>query len=157
VIRRVPHGEVLGRAQPLEGPSARSLTPSGGEPAEPSASEHTALARALTLLLSEELRISPEHIRQVLARELLRVRRAKQVLVRVHPNDLALLAAPDDYIRELELAGKLAFCADPTLTPGGCVLTSNLGEVDAQVETRLSLALTLLRHIGAQERARDFA
>jgi flagellar assembly protein FliH len=148
VIRRIPHSEVLRRAQPLEDASERSFVPSGAESAEPTEVACTALARALTLLLSEELRLAPEHIRHVLARELLRVRRAKQVVVRVHPDDLALLAAPDAYIRELELTGKLAFSADPTLTRGGCVLTSNLGEVDAQLETRLSLALSVLRHGG---------
>jgi flagellar biosynthesis/type III secretory pathway protein FliH len=45
----------------------------------------------------------------------------------------------------LELEGSLELAPDATLSRGGCVLTSNLGEVDAQIETRLELALTLLR------------
>jgi flagellar assembly protein FliH len=116
-------------------------------PAESSSTEsqRTALSCALVMLLSEELRLAPEHIQQVLARELLRVRRASWLVVRVHPEDLALLKAPEHYVATLELEGKLALCADETISRGGCVLVSNLGEVDAQLETRLSLALTLLK------------
>jgi flagellar biosynthesis/type III secretory pathway protein FliH len=103
------------------------------------------LARALTLLLSEELRLQPEHIARVLERELLRVRRAKCVVVSVHPDDLLLLKAPHHYVAALELEGSLALTPDPAVSRGGCVLSSNLGEIDARVETRLELALTLLR------------
>jgi flagellar assembly protein FliH len=145
VIRRIPMTEVQGRAEPLYRAARGTVEALDDRRVDANAQQQAALARALTLLLSEELQLSPTHIRRVLERELLRVRTATQLIVRVHPDDLALLASSADYVATLELAGSLEFVSDATLARGGCVLTSNLGEIDARIETRLGLALALLR------------
>jgi flagellar assembly protein FliH len=52
--------------------------------------------------------------------------------VRVHPSDLDVLA------RELTAEvdrGRIQFAPDETLTPGGCVVESSVGTVDATIET----------------------
>jgi flagellar assembly protein FliH len=103
------------------------------------------LGLALVALLGEELRLRPEHIRDVVARELARVSRARHVELRVHPADLALLPPSATLVDHAELRGALTVSPDPTLERGGCVLLTNLGEVDARLETRLALALSLLR------------
>jgi flagellar biosynthesis/type III secretory pathway protein FliH len=142
VIRHVPRAQVQG-AEPLL-TAARAEQADAARAGDAHDTKRAALARALTLLLSEELRLAPEQIEHVLARELARVRRARTLVVRLHPDDLALVQIGDHYTRGLELAGKLTFLADATLTRGGCVLSSNLGEIDATLETRLTLVLTLL-------------
>jgi flagellar biosynthesis/type III secretory pathway protein FliH len=144
MIRRIPRSELAGRSEPLFASPV-----SGADPRAPAdetlAAQRPAIARALTLLLSEELRLSPEHIERVLTRELARMRRGREIVVRIHPDDLALLQPSAHYAQVLELAGQLSFAADPTISRGGCTLSSNLGEVDATLETRLSLVLTLLQ------------
>jgi len=144
VIRRIPREHAEGRVQPLtDGPRLTSEDAPGDDSVRTRA--HTAaLSRALTLLLSEELRLAPEHIAHVVERELLRVRTASQVILRLHPDDLAWLKTAAEYTVQLELSGKLSLSADAAVSRGGCFIASNLGEVDAQLETRLSLALKLL-------------
>jgi flagellar biosynthesis/type III secretory pathway protein FliH len=65
-----------------------------------------------------------------------RVRRASRVRVRVHPSDAAQL---------IELEAEVV--EDPSITRGGCVVESELGEVDARLEVRLD---ALARAIGAR-------
>jgi flagellar assembly protein FliH len=144
VIRRIPQAETAGRVDALSAPRAayEARVPTAAEQAR---QQHAAMARALTLLLSEELAARPEHIAHVLERELVRVRRAREVVVRLHPEDLALLRAPDHAHAELLLDDRLSLVADDAVSRGGCLLSSPLGDVDAQLETRLGLALTLLQ------------
>jgi flagellar assembly protein FliH len=144
VIRRVPRAEATGRSEPLLSAPPPSVAARHGSTDEVLGTQRPALARALALLLGEELRLSPEQIERVLARELLRMRRAAEIVVRIHPEDLALLKPTAHYAQALELTGKLSFEADPALSRGGCTLSSNLGEIDAKLETRLALVLTLL-------------
>lgn len=144
MIRRIPRAQAEGRSAPLSHaplPSGSTLHEAADDTRGP---QRSALARALTLLLSEELRAAPEQIERVLTRELLRTRHAQELMVRLHPEDLALLQSSEHYERALELSGKLSFVPDPALSRGGCTLSSNLGEVDAQLETRLALVLALL-------------
>ncbi len=150
MIRRIPAAQAAGRAEPfLAAPVAARETTAGGVDArtgtpDDDARRRAAVARALTLLLSEELRLAPEQIERVLSRELTRVRQAREIVVHVHPEDLALLRAPEHYAHALELAGTLKLEADAALSRGGCTLSSNLGEIDARLETRLGLVLVLL-------------
>jgi flagellar biosynthesis/type III secretory pathway protein FliH len=142
VIRRIPRAAVTLPPEPLllaQGPAEpRSAA---GESASPVAQ----LTSALVALLGEELRLRPEHIQSVVERELARVRGARSVELRVHPDDLPLLPPTSELCRRSELRGALSACVDPTIERGGCVLRSNLGEIDARLETRLSLALALLQ------------
>ena len=120
----------------------------------PRAASHTAsasVAAALRALLDEELVLKPGHIRSVVERELTRVRRARAVRLHVHPQDAALLDQCAAYVQRLELRGVLEVIEDDSLTRGGCLVHSNLGEVDARLETRLAAALELLTSGGFDE------
>jgi flagellar biosynthesis/type III secretory pathway protein FliH len=145
MIRRVPATLV---SQPL---LALQLEPCAAAPeiepapAAPSASLAAQLSAALVALLGDELRLRPEHILSVVERELSRVGRAHHVELRLHPLDLELMPPSATLSERAELRGALTLTPDATLERGGCVLITNLGEVDARLETRLSLALALLR------------
>jgi flagellar biosynthesis/type III secretory pathway protein FliH len=138
-----PGDSVRGEADPASLAQATARVDQAGAAAA-AAGQRAAVARALTLLLSEELRLAPEHIERVLERELGRLRRAREIVVHVHPDDLALLRAPHHFAHSLELEGTLKLVPEPALSRGGCTLGSNLGEIDARLETRLGLVLTLL-------------
>lgn len=87
-------------------------------------------------ILGEALDVQPERVRTVVSEALERVRRAKHVRVRVHPSDAAQLVDLEVEIVE-----------DASVTRGGCVVESELGEVDARLEVRLD---ALARAIGAR-------
>jgi len=109
-------------------------------------------ARAALLVAAEllgcTLEREPEHILHVLAPHLSRMRRSQQLIVRLHPDDAAWLsqhhAAWTALCESHELAGSVSVRADAGIARGGCILDSNLGELDARVETRLQLIAAAL-------------
>ena len=80
---------------------------------------------------------SLEGLRALLDRELARVRAAHTVCVYVHPEDLGLLESAAVLEARAELDGVLTLVADAGLSRGGCVVESNVGDVDARLETRV--------------------
>lgn len=143
MIRRVAREDQHANIVPLVRPTEPEL-PKADSSMPDTEALCASVSRALVLLLGEELRLSPQHIRSVVERELLRVRRARCIELRVHPDDLELLDQADHYRATLELRGTLDMVPDASLERGGSVLVTNLGEVDARLETRLALALCLL-------------
>jgi type III secretion system HrpE/YscL family protein len=97
-------------------------------------------------IIGEELALRPELAAQMARPLLARVRRAKQVTLRVHPDDRAAL---EPLLRHEtkggELPGGLRLEADASLSRGGCVVISDVGTLDARIETQLdALARALL-------------
>ncbi len=89
-------------------------------------------------ILDEELRLAPERIAALAAPLLARVRRARQVVVRVHPDDRDALAAQLPALRaSAELAAAVHIQDDPDLARGDCVVVSDAGALDARIETQL--------------------
>ena len=68
-----------------------------------------------------------ERVRTVLER----ARRAKRVRVRVHPSDLA-------HLEGAEWAAGASIEGDAELTPGDCVVETELGTLDGRVQTQLA-------------------
>jgi type III secretion protein L len=95
--------------------------------------------RAAKQLLGAEIQAQPEQIRAVVAPLLARLRRARSLVLRVHPDDRAAL---EPWLQAAQAKGslpaELALEPDPQLTRGGCVLRSEIGTLDARVETQLA-------------------
>jgi flagellar biosynthesis/type III secretory pathway protein FliH len=80
-------------------------------------------------IVGEELVLAPERV-EVIVREVLeRARRAQHVSIRIHPEDAAGIAAAFPGATVL---------SDENMTRGGCVITTDLGQLDARLEVRLS-------------------
>lgn len=94
-------------------------------------------------LLGQTLASQPEQILQLLAPHLTRMRRAQQIVLRLHPDDAGWLDAHSQAFAALRkqqlIEGQVALQHDPSITRGGCVIESSLGDLDARVETRLGL------------------
>lgn len=89
-------------------------------------------------ILDDELRLAPERIAALAAPLLARVRRARQVILHVHPDDREQLVALLPALKaSAELAGALQIEADPELARGDCVVVSDAGALDARIETQL--------------------
>jgi type III secretion system HrpE/YscL family protein len=90
-------------------------------------------------LIGEELAQRPELARTIAGQLLSRVQRARSVTLRAHPDDCAVLAAELDALRERAgTSGSLRLHPDPSITRGGCIVHSDVGSLDARVETQLS-------------------
>lgn len=145
MIRRIPRALLTDEpalslgAVALQGwlDASRAAQPAHGD-------ELARLRRALEALFDAELALKPEHIHAIVERALLTVRRAATIELRVHPEDLALLAEARSYRAHLDLTGELVVVADDAVERGGCMVTSNLGELDARRTTRIDAAAELM-------------
>jgi type III secretion system HrpE/YscL family protein len=121
------------------------------------AAEHAALAQAhagecaalerqaveLALLaarqiVGETLALAPERIVAIAAPLLTRLRRARRVVLRVHPDDAGTLELALAALRERTgMHGSLHIEGDIGVARGGCIASSDAGTLDARVETRI--------------------
>lgn len=104
-----------------------------------------ALAREVAwTILGREAAAGPEVWRDVAARAIARVRRARLVLLRVHPDDLEHAEArvrewyPDTTDEDVAVMG------DATVGRGGVVIESDLGRIDATIEHQLETITRIL-------------
>jgi flagellar assembly protein FliH len=115
-----------------------------------------AMARSTVLLaqqvLRSELSTQPGLVRTVATEALNAVlMSARQVLVRVHPDDLPLVA---DGAGEALQARGARLQADPTVQRGGCRVESDVGTIDATIETRWTRATQALGYVPPWQAAR---
>jgi len=88
-------------------------------------------------IIGRELKRDPKTIASLVATALRHVRRNELITIRVSPADAVAL---ESYGDELDPAGRARFLEivpDPRVVSGGCVIESESGAVDAQLETQL--------------------
>ena len=94
-------------------------------------------------LLGAKLESEPAQILTLLTPHLTRMRRAQQLTLHLHPSDCDFLEThmPEFYAlcARLQLESSVTLQPDAAMTRGGCMLESNLGGLDARIETRLAL------------------
>ncbi|MBM6401462.1 FliH/SctL family protein [Phycicoccus sonneratiae] len=94
-------------------------------------------------LVGHHLEVDGCAARDAVARALVEVPRGGTVLVRVHPDDAALLVDDEDSLGALVPTATLELVADPTVERGGCL--ADIG--DRTVDARLSTALARVREV----------
>lgn len=99
-------------------------------------------------IVGEELTLRPELIANTVRSLLTRVRRAKYVTLRVHPDDApALKDILQAWTGNAALPAAVHVEDDPQQARGGCLLISDVGTLDARVETQLQ---ALARALGSK-------
>lgn len=89
-------------------------------------------------IVGAALALDPALVGGVVAEALARARRARRVVVRVHPEDLPVAESLRARIAARAGAAEgFALAPDPSVGRGGCVVESELGRVDARVATKL--------------------
>ncbi|HEX4354548.1 MAG TPA: FliH/SctL family protein [Polyangiales bacterium] len=99
-------------------------------------------------LLGETLRAEPSQITRLLEPHLTRLRRAETLILHLHPDDAAWLERHPRALEGVGLEGSIELRTDPAIARGGCLVESNLGELDARIETRVA---ELARALGLEE------
>lgn len=96
-------------------------------------------------LVAEQLALEPEAIRSIVRTALERVRDRERFLVYAHPRDAQVLEAhPDDFRRLVAADAEVKVIADEEVRPGGCRIETELGVVDATLESRWGALLEAL-------------
>ncbi|MCL2001648.1 MAG: HrpE/YscL family type III secretion apparatus protein [Planctomycetes bacterium] len=90
-----------------------------------------------------------ELVAKVVANALRLVRDEKKILLRVAAGDAdAVTARLEDICRRYPGMGRVDVAADPALMPGGCVLETEIGVVDASLDRQLTIIEeTYRRHL----------
>ena len=131
----------VGRAQGRAELAAEFVHTARARDAQLGALEGQAIELALLAaqrIVGAELSLRPERIAEIVRPLLSRIRRARQVSVRVHPDDRSALAQAHALLAEhAELGCAIAIEEDANLARGGCVVTSDAGILDARLEVRL--------------------
>lgn len=105
----------------------------------------TAIARRI---LQREAAIDRDLAVRTAQRALAHLADHEHVTVRVHPDDLeGIKSRRVELLEEIEGVSRLTVRPDESVAPGGCVASSNLMEVDAQLETQLETILDALRKV----------
>jgi flagellar biosynthesis/type III secretory pathway protein FliH len=106
---------------------------------EQSREELTRLAvRVAEKILGEQLRVEPSAVTAIVAQCLRSCAASRRFVLRVNPDELGLIDAAAPRLRALVQAEVLIVEADPAVELGGCVIETELGEVDGQVATQLA-------------------
>lgn len=94
--------------------------------------------RVAEKIIRTEVRLDPEVTERAVEAGLRLVAERSQVLVRVHPDDLERARAGiPGFLRYFTPSTVLEVCGDPRVAPGGCLIETNAGNIDAQLETQL--------------------
>jgi len=96
-------------------------------------------------IVGKHVEAEPGRIAQLVAPQLMRVRGAKAVRVCVHPDDAPALRDALATAADGEPPAGLEVATDAAMARGGCLVQSDVGEVDARVETRLPALVQALR------------
>lgn len=97
-------------------------------------------------ILERELATNPETIVDIAAAALRQAGAPRDVLLRVHPDDLkALERGRPRLLERCARTQAVQFRPDPTLTRGGCVVETELGSVDARLPVQLDAIERALR------------
>ena len=90
-------------------------------------------------LLSCELTLNPNVIHHIVSEALTKITDKSTVSIRVHPDDLPALQTHQSTLKQLVPdIQTLHLDSDPNIEPGGCMIETSLGYIDATVATKLA-------------------
>jgi type III secretion protein L len=99
-------------------------------------------------IIGEELRLHPDTIISIIREVLRSTRSGKHLLLQVNESDAEYVRSKTESLKQfLGGGGDIEVIASANVQPGGCIIESELGIVDARLETQLKcLEDALVRH-----------
>lgn len=90
-------------------------------------------------IVAKELAADPTTIASIAAEAIGKLKRANALTIRVHPLDAETIAAMQRQILASSgITAPLQLESDPSLSRGDCVVVSNLGTIDARIDTKIA-------------------
>jgi type III secretion protein L len=105
-------------------------------------------------VIGESVKADADVVLQVAKEALRSVRSERKVTIKVNPSDEANLRLKSETLKMLGAeVGELVIVGNPSIAAGGCVVESDLGIIDAQIDTQLaSIEDALLRRFDVGSR-----
>lgn len=90
-------------------------------------------------IIFREMFADPSIVGDIVQEAIRKVTDREEITVKVHPADLDfVLSRQDDFAKNIKGIRKLKILADNAVSPGGCVIETPSGTVDARIESQLS-------------------
>jgi flagellar assembly protein FliH len=106
-------------------------------------------------IVDREVSLGPEAVTRIIRQALSRVEHAGRIVIKLNPTDLELLAdIKPRLLSGLPEGGRAAFEADEGIARGGCLIETDVGEVDARIERQFQVVEETFRAELDQEAAR---
>jgi flagellar assembly protein FliH len=106
-------------------------------------------------IVDREVSLGPEAVTRIIRQALSRVEHAGRIVIKLNPTDLELLAdIKPRLLSGLPEGGRAAFEADAGIARGGCLIETDVGEVDARIERQFQVVEETFRAELDQEAAR---
>lgn len=88
--------------------------------------------------ISGAIKIDVKLVENVVRQALTQIQDTSNICVQLHPDDLALLTKhKSPLLTDVPENGQLRFATSEEITPGGCIVQTRFGIIDAQRETKL--------------------
>ncbi|WP_100934355.1 HrpE/YscL family type III secretion apparatus protein [Candidatus Chlamydia corallus] len=89
-------------------------------------------------IIGKELEMHPETIVSIISQALKELTQNKNIIIYVNPKDLPLVEKSRPELKKIvEYADTLILTAKPDVTPGGCIIETEAGIVNAQLDIQL--------------------
>ena len=89
-------------------------------------------------VLGRELEENEDALADIVIKAIRGIRHEKRIQIRVHPDDLEKIRSKRQKLLDEVGAGKeLEFQEDRSVSPGGCIVETDLGIIDARLDTQL--------------------
>lgn len=96
-------------------------------------------------VIGEQIRVEPNTITDIVTNALNNVRHQREIYIRVNPEDYDVISNQKYILLEqLSRAQDIDIRPDPGIAPGGCLIESETGTVDASLEKQLAALERLL-------------
>lgn len=104
-------------------------------------SQHDVLNLAFKIaekIIGKQLQMDQNLIMDIVAQALQAVRQSRQITIRVNPEDAKILKANrEGFVQALGTGRVVDFVEDKKIERGGCIIESEIGIVEAQLQTQL--------------------
>ncbi|CAN5695423.1 N/A [soil metagenome] len=88
-------------------------------------------------ILGRELKSDKKAVADIVANALQNARQQEKLTVRVNPSDLPIVEKEIENLTRTGRVRFIDFIADPRVSEGGCLIESEVGTIDARLETQL--------------------
>lgn len=88
-------------------------------------------------IIGHEIKTDKKTVTDIVAAALQNARQQEKLTVRVNPSDLGLIEEEREKFLPSARAHFIDFVADPRVSSGGCLIESEVGTIDARLETQL--------------------
>jgi len=107
-------------------------------------------------IIRKEVELGPNIIKAIAQQAIKKAAHRKKVIIRVNAADLEDIEKEREFLRERSGSPDVIILPDPTVGPGGCVLETDLGTVDARIETQLAQIRSALLNLVQEKEENDY-